>query len=90
MMVKQPEKFFLPAIKNVPNSDLPALVYRNVLPRPFSSEQAKQLCEKNGWEKRVFVGANYHFVKFSNDIRRGNGAKSKSLTFIQTRMNATV
>ncbi|KAF2820159.1 hypothetical protein CC86DRAFT_117738 [Ophiobolus disseminans] len=47
-----PEQYPLAQTLNVPNSNLPALIYRNVLPRPLGPELAKQLCEKNGWERR--------------------------------------
>jgi uncharacterized protein YjlB len=53
MTVSDPEQYPLPPTTNVPNNPLPALVYRNVLPTPHDSESAKQLCEGNGWEKRV-------------------------------------
>ena len=48
-----PEQYRLRPTTNVPNNDLPALIYRNVLPTPVNSEITKQLCEGNGWEKRV-------------------------------------
>ena len=53
MTVMDPEQYPLPPTNNVPNNPLPALVYRNVLPTPSTSETAKQLCESHGWEKRV-------------------------------------
>ncbi|KAH8730025.1 hypothetical protein GQ44DRAFT_473261 [Phaeosphaeriaceae sp. PMI808] len=57
MMTAEPEQYPLPPTTNVPNSPLPALIYRNVLPSPCDSESAKELCEANGWEKRGEWGA---------------------------------
>jgi hypothetical protein len=51
--IVQPEAYFLPKGKFVPNNRLPALVYRNVLYRPVTRESAQALCEGNHWEKRV-------------------------------------
>ncbi|EAT87831.1 hypothetical protein SNOG_05440 [Parastagonospora nodorum SN15] len=53
MTITDPEQYPLPPTNNVPNNPLPALVYRNVLPTPYTSESAKQLCESHGWEKRL-------------------------------------
>lgn len=50
---KLPEQYLLDETVNVPNNELPALVYRNVLPEPPTSESAQQICKGNGWEKRV-------------------------------------
>jgi hypothetical protein len=49
----QPEAYCLERSEFVPNNTLPALVYRDVLPRPLNPESAKALCEGNHWEKRV-------------------------------------
>lgn len=53
MVTKDPEQYWLSPTINVPNSPLPALVYRNVLPAPLESQSATDLCDGNGWEKRV-------------------------------------
>ncbi|KAF2123429.1 hypothetical protein P153DRAFT_391522 [Dothidotthia symphoricarpi CBS 119687] len=52
MATTWPEQYTLPKTTNVPNSILPALIYRNVLPASINSELAKQFCENNDWEKR--------------------------------------
>ncbi|KAI8933129.1 hypothetical protein NX059_009770 [Plenodomus lindquistii] len=57
MALSWPEQYSLPKTTHVPNSDLPALIYRNVLPRPVDSDVTKRLCESNGWEKRGEWGA---------------------------------
>lgn len=49
----QPEAYYLQKGTYVPNNRLPALVYRDVLPRPLSRESTKRLCENNHWERRV-------------------------------------
>lgn len=51
-----PEVYYLERGELVPNNDVPALVYRNVLPMPISPESAQALCEGNHWEKRVLSG----------------------------------
>lgn len=51
--IRDPETYFLPYGKIVPNNPLPALIYRNVLPQPLDRDSAKVLCEGNHWEKRV-------------------------------------
>lgn len=51
--VINPEAYYIGQGELVPNNPLPALVYRNVLPRPISRESAQALCEGNQWEKRV-------------------------------------
>ncbi|KAH4067028.1 hypothetical protein HBH70_067570 [Parastagonospora nodorum] len=63
MTITDPEQYPLPPTNNVPNNPLPALVYRNVLPTPYTSESAKQFCESHGWEKRGEWGTitNAHF-----------------------------
>lgn len=53
VQIVQPEAYYLEKSDFVPNNRVPALVYRNVLPRPLSRESAKVLCEGNHWEKRV-------------------------------------
>lgn len=50
---RDPEIYQLARGKFVPNSDLPVLIYRRVLPQPWNAASAKQLCERNHWQKRV-------------------------------------
>ncbi|KAH7086448.1 hypothetical protein FB567DRAFT_71322 [Paraphoma chrysanthemicola] len=47
-----PEQYTLPGSAYVPNNILPVLIYRDVLSTPIDPEKVKQLCERNGWEKR--------------------------------------
>ncbi|GAB7353934.1 hypothetical protein MBLNU459_g4541t2 [Dothideomycetes sp. NU459] len=47
--MKYPETYSLTPTLFVPNSVLPVLVYRNVLPLPHDQRSAKQALEKNGW-----------------------------------------
>ena len=49
----QVETYFIQAGQFVPNNRVPALVYRDVLPKPLHRDSAKVLCEKNHWQKRV-------------------------------------
>lgn len=45
--------YFLPATADAPNSRLPVLHYRNVLPSPLCEASAVQFLTKNEWEHRV-------------------------------------
>lgn len=48
-MTPTPEVYYCSQTSFVPNSRLPVLLYRNVLPRPLSEETAKQCLEQNQW-----------------------------------------
>ncbi|KAJ5084917.1 hypothetical protein NUU61_009496 [Penicillium alfredii] len=50
--IAPPETYYLTKGDLVPNNSVPALVYRNVLPRPITQDSAQTLCEGNHWEKR--------------------------------------
>lgn len=54
-----PDRFFLQPTKHSPNSPLPILLYRKVLPEPYSEESTTKFLEKNDWEKRVRIPALY-------------------------------
>ena len=47
--VTLPEAYHLTPTEHVPNSALPVLVYRSVLPRPYSEASAVEALEKNQW-----------------------------------------
>ncbi|KAH8663444.1 hypothetical protein BGZ60DRAFT_411325 [Tricladium varicosporioides] len=47
-----PEEYYLKPTPYVPNSDLPVLVYRNVLPKPHEEDSTTKFLEGNNWEKR--------------------------------------
>lgn len=47
----RPETYNLTPTPHVPNSALPVLVYRAVLPLPHSQNSAKDALEKNDWIK---------------------------------------
>lgn len=44
-----PEVYFLKPTSHVPNSFLPVLIYRHVLPEPLSEATAIEYFEKNQW-----------------------------------------
>ncbi|KAK5009375.1 hypothetical protein LTR16_004933, partial [Cryomyces antarcticus] len=44
-----PEKYFFTPTPYVPNSPLPALVYRNVLPENPTAESTRETLERNLW-----------------------------------------
>lgn len=47
--MKDPETYTLDPNEHVPNSALPVLVYRNVLPLPHDYISAKNALERNDW-----------------------------------------
>lgn len=53
----EPEKYTLPPTAHCPNSALPLLIYRSVLPRPLTEESATAFLQRFGWEKRGAWGA---------------------------------
>lgn len=53
-MASEPEVYHCGQTPFVPNSKLPILVYRDVLPKPFSEEATKQFLEKNEWPYGVW------------------------------------
>ncbi|KAL1960372.1 hypothetical protein VTO42DRAFT_8332 [Malbranchea cinnamomea] len=57
------EKFYLRPTVHSPNSPLPVLLYRNVLPKPYSEESTSAFLAGKDWEKRGVFGhiPTYHF-----------------------------
>lgn len=47
--MSQPEVYYCSQTPYVPNSRLPVLIYRDVLPKPYSEQTAAQSLEKNEW-----------------------------------------
>lgn len=47
------ECYLLPPTEDAPNSRLPILVYRNVLPHPRTEETATEFLTTHRWERRV-------------------------------------
>ncbi|KAF5540759.1 hypothetical protein FMEXI_8255 [Fusarium mexicanum] len=62
-MVSEPEVYYFKQTDFVPNSRLPVLVYRNVLPQPLNEESAQVFLENNQWYKGGTWGAvpRHHF-----------------------------
>lgn len=48
-----PEQYILPPTPHVPNSPLPVLVYRNVLPPSLTVDSVQKFIERNGWKRQV-------------------------------------
>ncbi|KAL4948473.1 hypothetical protein BDW69DRAFT_176397 [Aspergillus filifer] len=46
------QTYFLPPTPHAPNSGLPVIHYRGVLPEPLTEEKATESLTKNKWEKR--------------------------------------
>lgn len=64
--MKDPETYTLNPTGHVPNSALPVLVYRDVLPQPYDQITAKDALEKNEWTQGGVFGHypahHYHSV----------------------------
>ncbi|KAL1972593.1 hypothetical protein VTN31DRAFT_7007 [Thermomyces dupontii] len=62
-MATEPEIYYCGPTRFVPNSRLPILIYRNVLPQPITEETTGEFLEKNNWVKRGTWGAisRHHF-----------------------------
>lgn len=52
-MLSEPEVYYLPATKYVPNNKLPVLVYRKILPEPCDEDTATEFLERHHWVKGV-------------------------------------
>ncbi|KAK2473662.1 hypothetical protein H9L39_13622, partial [Fusarium oxysporum f. sp. albedinis] len=65
--IKPPEQYFLPPTEYCPNSKMPVLVYRNVLPSPRTIDSAQTWIEKNGWLRAVTI------LSGSSDVLMGVG-----------------
>ena len=51
----EPETYYCAQTPFVPNSRLPTLVYRDVLPRPHDEETTREFLEGNQWMRGVRV-----------------------------------
>ncbi|KAI1386434.1 uncharacterized protein F4822DRAFT_316371 [Hypoxylon trugodes] len=62
-MAVNPETHYFEQTTLVPNSKLPVLIYRDVLPQPYSEEKTQAFLEKNQWLKGGTWGAvpRHHF-----------------------------
>ncbi|KAJ3545676.1 hypothetical protein NM208_g2399 [Fusarium decemcellulare] len=50
-MAPTPEVYHFAQTRSVPNSKLPVLVYRDVLPRPHNEKTIEEFLERNQWLK---------------------------------------
>lgn len=50
--VPAPEAYYLPPTRYVPNSPLPLLVYRDVLPKPVTVESSQRFIEQQAGIER--------------------------------------
>lgn len=82
----EPEIYHCKQTPFVPNSRLPVLVYRDVLPRPYDESTASVMLEKNQWLKGV---CHRQYSVLSNRDR-ALGEQSHDITSIPTPTNATV
>lgn len=55
-MAFTPEQHTIKPNKHAPNSDLPILIYRDVLPLPLSEEKTTTFLEANEWTKKGVWG----------------------------------
>lgn len=58
----QPESYYLAPTRFVPNSKLPVLVYRNVLPSPVEEDSATGFLERHNWAKLVSQDTYFIFI----------------------------
>lgn len=62
--IRQPEVYWTKPTPHVPNSTLPVLVYRNVLPADLNVDSATKALEVNNWMKggvfKHFPAAHFH------------------------------
>jgi hypothetical protein len=62
-----PDQFILQPTPYSPNSSLPVLLYRNVLPDPCTEESATAFLTANAWEKRVSFVYLYRTLRHAAD-----------------------
>lgn len=55
-MAPEPEEYRIPQNEYAPNSRLPVLIYRDVLPLPLSEDKTTEFLESHDWEKRGVWG----------------------------------
>jgi hypothetical protein len=53
MAANIPEQYYIPTTPHCPNSELPVLVYRNILPSPPDEPTVSEFLQKHEWEKKV-------------------------------------
>ncbi|KAF9891231.1 hypothetical protein FE257_004795 [Aspergillus nanangensis] len=53
LTVPEPEHYVLPPTDHVPNSPMPILIYRNILPSPRTETTVQTFIEKHGWSRKV-------------------------------------
>lgn len=82
-MAQTVECYFLPPNEDAPNSRLPVLHYRNVLPTPNCEDVTTKFLTSNRWEKRVSTRTWTLFVG-ANSLCRGPGGTSTFVIFTQT------
>lgn len=56
MVAPDPEQYQIPPNEFAPNSSLPVLIYRDVLPLPLSEDKVTEFLESHDWEKRGVWG----------------------------------
>ncbi|VUC34752.1 unnamed protein product [Clonostachys rosea] len=59
-----PECYYLAPTKHVPNSPLPLLVYRDVLPKPITAESCQEMVEGHGWTRQSKIWGAYYYRHF--------------------------
>ncbi|WEW58158.1 hypothetical protein PRK78_003626 [Emydomyces testavorans] len=62
MSASKVERFYLQPTVYSPNSPLPVLLYRGVLPQPYTEESTSRFLEANDWEKKVRLLCRWSFL----------------------------
>lgn len=95
-----PETYFLARTAHVPNSSLPVLLYRSVLPLPYHQQSARRVLEANDWiQGGVFShypSHHYHSVTHecyavfqgSSRFLLGKGPLDETESGVEVRLNA--
>lgn len=51
----EPEIYYIPTTKYVPNNKLPVVVYRKVFPGPYDEDGVTEYLERHNWVKGVSI-----------------------------------
>ncbi|KAH6986463.1 hypothetical protein BKA56DRAFT_613833 [Ilyonectria sp. MPI-CAGE-AT-0026] len=76
--VPAPEAYYLPPTRYVPNSPLPLLVYRDVLPKPVTVESSQRFVEQHGWDRKGHVWEAFYKRHFHPNSHECYGVVSGS------------
>jgi hypothetical protein len=92
------EHFTLPPTPYVPNNRHPVIIYRDVLPKPYSEESTTAFLEANKWEKKVrllallrcvpFCSVTYHIKTIMKRVGERKGSPEPSFSYVFAKATA--